>query len=87
MREQFSIRGIDEGEPLMSEDNFELRLWGLHSTWNSVITHVCGDLQPPWIAPLNGKPNRCPYCKDTVPQNVVTAWILHNFEEIQRSKV
>ena len=82
----FEILGIDEGEPLMECDGFELRRWIDHEIWDSVITHTCNDWAPNWMSPLDGENHPCPDCEATIPQEILTAWILHNFDGIQRSK-
>ena len=78
--------GIDMGEPLMVNGSFKLRSWPTHTAWNSVITHGCQGHKPNWIAPLDGKQHPCPDCDEVVPQDILAAWILHNFDYIQQRK-
>ncbi len=75
--------GVDCGLPLMEEGSFCVRAWPAHNWWNSIITHDCDGHEPNWIAPLNGKPHPCPDCHESVPPEILAAWILHNFDHIQ----
>lgn len=75
--------GIDAGPPVMEQGSFCVRTWPGHKQWNSIITHDCNGHEPNWIAPLEGTPHPCPDCGEGVPDEVMAAWILHNFDEIQ----
>ena len=80
----YMANGIDIGEPLDSEGAFHLRAWPKHSVWESVIVHECDDCggEPHWMAPYQPLPDPCPGCDQLIPQKLVVAWMLHNFDRI-----
>ena len=82
----YMANGIDTGSPLESEGAFHLRAWPRHSKWASVIVHECEDFgdEPHWMAPHAKNPDPCPGCDQLIPQKLLAAWFLHNFDEIGR---
>ena len=80
----YMANGIDIGEPLDSDGAFHLRAWPQHKTWESVIVHECDDCngEPYWMTPYEQNPNPCPGCKQVIPERLVVAWVLHNFDKI-----
>ena len=80
----YMAMGIDTGPPLDEEGSFHLRAWPKHSHWRSVIVHECGecDGEPHWMAPQMRPPDPCPECDQIIPQKLVSAWFLHNFDEV-----
>ena len=78
--------GVDTGAPLLEIDTFCIRAWPGHAQWESIITHDCNGNETNWITPLNAKPRPCPDCHMKVPPEIVAAWILHNYDRIQRRR-
>lgn len=72
------------GKPLMTEGTFQLRMWYQPGDWNSIITHDCEGYGANGIAPVNGGVGTCNGCDEVVPEALAAAWILHNFDAIQR---
>lgn len=79
----YMSEGIDTGSPLLEIGSFCLRAWPGHAWWDSIVTHGCNEREPNWLAPLNGAPHPCPDCGKRVPDAVMGAWILHNYDYIQ----
>lgn len=81
----YMLNGI--GDAVMTEGAFAVHVMTDTKRWNSVVVHCCtGISELQWIAPLNGSPNPCNVCDQFIPESVITAWILHNFDKIQRSE-
>jgi len=80
----YVANGLDMGPPLESEGAFHLRAWPKHERWASVIVHECDDCngEPHWMAPHDPNPDPCPGCDQIIPQKLLTAWFLHNFNAI-----
>ena len=82
----YMSEGIDTGPPLLELGTFCLRAWPKHSWWDSIITNGCSGHEPNWIAPLNGTPHPCPDCGEGVPDEIMAAWILHNYDQVQQGE-
>ena len=83
---KYELHGISKGPALEVEGRFEVRAMTKHTRWQSVITHFCPLLnEPRWIAPVDGVPEPCDECNQAIPEKIMTAWMLHNFEGIQEA--
>ena len=77
---------IDAGPPLLEIEAYCLRACPEHRRWDSVVTHGCGVYEPNFIAPLDSKIYPCPDCGAEVPEEIVAAWILHNYDQVQQGE-